>query len=61
MGVEKKYRFNDEKERYHVMNRLYLISAEMLLLIVFIFLVLKMTMAGSALPIVVGNMVIVII
>lgn len=61
MGVGNKYRFNDEKERYHVMNRLYLISAEMLLLIVFIFLLMKTTIAGIALPTVVGNIVIVVI
>ena len=41
MGVQRKYRFNDEKERYHVLNRLYLLSADTLMLILLIFAVME--------------------
>lgn len=61
MSVENKYRFNDEKERYHVMNRLYLLAADALMLIVLIFLIMKMVVKGIAVPIVIGNIAVIFV
>ena len=41
MGEQKKYRFNDEKERYYVLNRLYLLSSDALMLILVIFAIME--------------------
>ena len=41
MGEQKKYRFNDEKERYYVLNRLYLLSSDALMLILLIFAIME--------------------
>lgn len=37
MSGENKYRYNEEKERYHTMNRLYLIVADVLMVILLLF------------------------
>lgn len=61
MREQNKYRFNDEKERYHVMNRLYLLSADFLMLILLLFLVLKLVMKRIALPTAIGNIIIILV
>lgn len=61
MDTENKYRYNDERQRYHVMNRLYLISAGALMLIIVIFLWMKVAVKSIALPTTVGNTVIILI
>lgn len=61
MGEENKYRYNDEKERYHIMNRIYLLSADALMLILLVYLWMKVGVGGLALPMAIGNTAIIII
>lgn len=44
MEEKNKYRFNDERERYHVLNRLFLIATDAMILIFLVFLWLKFAM-----------------
>lgn len=46
MGEKKKYRFNDERERYYVLNRLYMLSVDALMLVLLIFLIMS-KMSGA--------------
>lgn len=46
MDGKSTYRFNDKDERYHVMNRLYLLAAEALMAIVLLYSVVKLMLKG---------------
>ncbi len=61
MGSESKYRFNEEKERYYTMNRLYLVAAEALMIILLLFLWIKISAKNLAMPTAIGNTVIIIV
>ena len=61
MSGEIKYRYNEEKERYHTMNRLYLIAADALMLILLLYLWLEIVAKNLALPTAIGNTVVIII
>ncbi len=61
MSGENKYRYNDERERYHAMNRLYLIAADALMLILLLYLWLEIVAKNLALPTAIGNTVVIII
>lgn len=61
MGSESKYRFNEEKERYYTMNRLYLVAADILMIILLLFLWIKMSEKNLAMPTAIGNTVIIIV
>lgn len=55
MSGENKYRYNEEKERYHTMNRLYLIAADTLMVILLVYLWLGFAVKRLALFTSIGN------
>lgn len=61
MSGENKYRYNQEKERYHIMNRIYLLSADALMLVLIVYLWMRSGGGGIALPTAIGNTVIILI
>lgn len=61
MSGENKYRYNQEKERYHTMNRIYLLSADALMLVLIVYLWLRRGEGGIAFPTAIGNTVIILI
>lgn len=61
MGEKNQYRYNDEGERYLLMNRAYIIAASCLWVMFFVYLFLKMQAKSIALPTAYGNIVIVIV
>lgn len=61
MSGENKYRYNEEKERYHIMNRLYLIAADALMVILLLYLWMGFAVKRLALPTSIGNTVIIIV
>lgn len=61
MSGENKYRYNEEKERYHTMNRLYLIAADTLMVILLVYLWLGFAVKRLALFTSIGNTAILIV
>ena len=61
MSGKNKFRYNDERERYHTMNRFYLISADVLMGILLLFLWLEFAAEKMSAPAVIGNTVIIIV
>ena len=61
MSGENKYRYNEEKERYHTMNLLYLIAADTLMVILLVYLWLGFAVKRLALFTSIGNTAILIV
>lgn len=55
MNNENKYRYNDEAQRYHKMNRLMIIASTTLMLLLLIYLFMKFLVGNLAGPTVFGN------
>lgn len=61
MSEKKKFRYNDVKERYHTMNRFYLIAADALMLILMLFLWLEFGAKSMSKSLAILNSVIILV
>ena len=61
MEEKSKFRFNNESERYHVLNRLFVLATDALMVIFLIFLWLKFAMKSMSLSIAIENTVVILV